>query len=157
VRAEKTHATNNRCVKHFKSAFGARPLVDMTADSIELYLRDRLRHRVRIKTSEGYKETTLLKSTTVRQEFRVLRRMLNVAVRKKFLLCNPCAGVEFPVSVKGLFRPLWLAKILLGFEIKSLRRFVSSRCDVTPERCSISCGSVWAPLPVCFALVAASC
>ena len=51
---------------------------------------------------------------------------------------------------------LWLAKILLGFEIKNLWRFLSSRWDVTPERCSISCGSVWAPLPVCFALVAAS-
>jgi hypothetical protein len=51
---------------------------------------------------------------------------------------------------------LWLAKILLGFEIKSLWRFLSSRWDVMPERCSISCGSVWAPLPVCFALVAAS-
>lgn len=105
VRAEKTHATNNRCVKHLKSAFGARSLVDITADSIELYLRDRLRRRVRIKSSEGYRETTLLKATTVHQEFRVLRRMLNVAVRKKFLLCNPCAGVEFPVAVKGLFRP----------------------------------------------------
>jgi hypothetical protein len=45
---------------------------------------------------------------------------------------------------------------LLGFEITGLRRFVFSRCDVTPERCSTSCGSVWAPLPVCFALVAAS-
>jgi len=51
---------------------------------------------------------------------------------------------------------LWLAKILLGFEIKSLRRFVSSRWAVTTKRCSISCGSVWAPLPVWFALVAAS-
>src|SRR5882724_3488750 len=51
---------------------------------------------------------------------------------------------------------LWLAKILLGFEIKSLQRLVSDRSDVTPERCSISCGSVRAPLPVCFALVAAS-
>ena len=39
------------------------------------------------------------------QEFRVLRRMLNVAVRKKLLPANPCAGVEFPVAVKGLFRP----------------------------------------------------
>lgn len=105
VRAEKTHATNTRCVNHLKSAFGARLLVDMTADSIELYLRDRLRRRVRIKNSQGYRETTLLKPTTVHQEFRVLRRMLNVAVRKKFLLCNPCAGVEFPVMVKGLFRP----------------------------------------------------
>ena len=35
----------------------------------------------------------------------MLRRMLNVAVRKKFLMCNPCAGVEFPVIIKGLFRP----------------------------------------------------
>jgi len=51
---------------------------------------------------------------------------------------------------------LWLAKILLGFEIKNLWRFLSSRWDVTHERCSISCGSVWAPLPVCFAFVAAS-
>ena len=35
----------------------------------------------------------------------MLRRMLNVAVRKKLLAANPCAGVEFPVEVKGLFRP----------------------------------------------------
>jgi integrase len=47
----------------------------------------------------------ILKSTTVHQEFRVLRRMLNVAVRKKLLAANPCSGVEFPVAVKGLFRP----------------------------------------------------
>jgi hypothetical protein len=31
--------------------------------------------------------------------------MLKVAVRKKLLMANPCAGVEFPVRVKGLFRP----------------------------------------------------
>jgi integrase len=105
VRAVKTHVTNNRCAKHLKLAFGARPIVDITADSIELYLRDRLRSRVRIRTSSGHRETTPLKATTVHQEFRVLRRMLNVAVRKKFLMCNPCAGVEFPVIVKGLFRP----------------------------------------------------
>ena len=30
---------------------------------------------------------------------------MNVAVRKKLLPANPCAGVEFPVKVKGLFRP----------------------------------------------------
>ncbi len=29
------------------------------------------------------------------QELRVLRRTLNLAVRKKFLFANPCAGVEF--------------------------------------------------------------
>ena len=38
----------------------------------------------------------------------MLRRMLNVAVRKKLLPSNPCAGVEFPVAVKGLFRPHYL-------------------------------------------------
>jgi integrase len=31
--------------------------------------------------------------------------MLNVVVRKKLLPANPCAGVEFPVAVKGLFGP----------------------------------------------------
>jgi integrase len=34
-----------------------------------------------------------------------LRRALNVAVRKKFLPANPCDGVEFPVSIRGLYRP----------------------------------------------------
>jgi len=44
----------------------------------------------------------------VHQELRVLRRMLNVAVRKKFLFANPCAGVEFPARVNGLFRPHYI-------------------------------------------------
>jgi hypothetical protein len=35
--------------------------------------------------------------------------MLNVAVRKKLLPGNPCAGVEFPVRVKGLFRPHYVS------------------------------------------------
>ena len=38
----------------------------------------------------------------------MLRRMLNVAVRKKLLFANPCAGVEFPVRVNGLFRPHYI-------------------------------------------------
>jgi hypothetical protein len=42
---------------------------------------------------------------TVHQEFRVLTRVLNVAVSKRLLPANPCSGVEFPVRVKGLFRP----------------------------------------------------
>jgi hypothetical protein len=105
VRAEKTHATNGRCVKHLKLAFANCRLADLTADAIELYLRDRLRQRVRIKSQRGYRETNLLKPTTVHHEFRVLRRMLNIAVRKKLLAANPCSGVEFPVAVKGLFRP----------------------------------------------------
>ena len=58
-----------------------------------------------MKLANGYREKGILKSSTVHQEFRVLRRMLNVAVRKKLLPANPCAGVEFPVAVKGLLRP----------------------------------------------------
>ena len=50
----------------------------------------------------------VLKATTVHQEFRVFRRMLNVAVRKKYIAANPCAGVEFPTRVDGLFRPHYM-------------------------------------------------
>ena len=37
-----------------------------------------------------------------------MRRILNVAVRKKLCPVNPCAGVEFPVILKGLFRPHYM-------------------------------------------------
>jgi integrase len=109
VRAEKTHEANQRCTKHLKAAFAMSRLVDITADSIEMYLRDRLRQRVRVKVKLGYKQLGAIKATTIHQEFRVLRRMLNVAVRKKLLAANPCSGVEFPVAVKGLFRPHYVA------------------------------------------------
>src|SRR5215471_15951428 len=46
----------------------------------------------------GFRGLGIFKATTVHEEFRVLRRALNVAVRKKFLSANPCAGVEFPVG-----------------------------------------------------------
>ncbi len=80
-------------------------LAELTADEIEWYLRKRLRDRVRIKTVAGFIERQELKPATVHQELRVLRRMLNIAVKKKLLPANPCAGVEFPVPLKGLFRP----------------------------------------------------
>jgi len=105
MRAAKTHEANRRCITHLKTALGMSKLGDITADSIESYLRDRLCQRVRVKVKIGYRQLGPIKSTTVHQEFRVLRRMLNVAVRKKLLLANPCSGVEFPVAVKGLFRP----------------------------------------------------
>jgi integrase len=105
IRAHKTHEAYLRCATHLKAAFPGRRLMEITADAIEDYLRNRLRQRVRVKVTRGYREKGILKSTTVHQEFRVLRRMLNVAVRKKLLAANPCSGVEFPVAVKGLFRP----------------------------------------------------
>ena len=65
--------------------------------------------RTRRKTKTGVIEKDILKPSTVHQEFRVLRRILNVAVRKKLLPSNPCWGVEFPVTVKGLFRPHYMS------------------------------------------------
>jgi integrase len=76
---------------------------------IEGYLRARLLARVPRKTREGIIEQGLLKPSTVHQEFRVLRRMLNVAVRKKLLPVNPCWNAEFPVAVRGLFRPHYMS------------------------------------------------
>jgi integrase len=105
IRAPKTHEANERAMKHLQGTFGSWRLVDVTADDIEQYLRARLMKRAHVKTKDGFRELGLLKATTVHQEFRVLRRALNVAVRKKFLPANPCAGVEFPVSIRGLFRP----------------------------------------------------
>jgi len=107
IRADKTHDANMRASKHLKAAFQGYKLADLTADGIELYLRKRLRDRVRVRTTAGFIERGELKPATVHQELRVLRR-LNVAVRKKLLPSNPCAGVEFPVAVKGLFRPHYL-------------------------------------------------
>jgi integrase len=105
LRQPGTHSANLRCIQHLKKAFAARRLIDVGPDEIEQYLRDRLRQRIRVRTSKGYIERGLLKATTVHQEMRVLRRMLNVAVRKRLLPSNPCAMVEFPVTLKGLFRP----------------------------------------------------
>jgi integrase len=109
VRQPGTHNANLRCVQHLKKAFATRRLIDVGPDEIELYLRERLRQRVKVRLSKGYREQGPIKATTVHQEFRVLRRMLNVAVRKRLLTSNPCAMVEFPVSLKGLFRPHYVA------------------------------------------------
>jgi hypothetical protein len=45
-----------------------------------------------------------IKPATVHQEFRVLRNMLNVAIRQRKLEDNPCNMVEFPVSIKNSTR-----------------------------------------------------
>ena len=106
IRSAKTHEANVRCANHLKAEFVGKKLVEITADAIEQYLGDRIKQRVRIRIKGGgYREKGATKSSTVHQEYRVLRRMLNVAVRKKLLAANPCKGVEFPVVVTGLFRP----------------------------------------------------
>ncbi len=119
IRAEKTHAANERVARHLKEAFGPRSVREITADDIEIYLRRRLDARVQIKTRAGVLQKDRIKPATVHQELRVLRRMLNVAVRKKLLRANPCAGVEFPVKVKGMFRlhyMSWSEQQLIEFQ-----------------------------------------
>ena len=108
-RAPKTHEVNQRALKHLRGVFENTKLAELTADDIEMYLRKRLKQRVQVKARDGFVEKGVLKATTVHQELRVLRRMLNVAVRKKLLFANPCAGVEFPARVEGLFRPHYMA------------------------------------------------
>lgn len=108
IRAQKTHLSYSRVAKHLNARFGEVLLGDLTADVIETYLRCRLEQHVEIRRSKGTVAKGLVKASTVHQEYRVLRRMLNVAVRKKLLVANPCSGVEFPVRVKGLFRPHYM-------------------------------------------------
>jgi integrase len=94
-----------RALKHLKKMFESTKLAELTADDVEMYRRKRLKQRALAKTNAGFVEKPVLKATIVHQELRVLRCMLNVAVRKKFLFANPCVGVEFPARVDGLFRP----------------------------------------------------
>jgi integrase len=110
IREPSTHEANGTAMKHLLDSFSTKPLADITADEIELYLRARLRQRVKRKIRKGIRELGLVKPATVHQEFRVLRRCLNVAVRKRLLPSNPCWGVEFPVRVKGMFRPHYMSE-----------------------------------------------
>jgi integrase len=104
-RAPKTHEVNQRALKHLRAVFENTKLVDLNRRRIEMYLRKRLKQRVQVKARDGFVEKDVLKATTVHQELRVLRRMLNVAARKKLVFANPCGGVEFPASS---VRTIWL-------------------------------------------------
>jgi integrase len=105
IRAAKTHRANIMALKHLRPEFSGRKLAEIDADRIENYLRRRLRDRKHVRTSSGLRDLGALQPTTVHQEFRVLRRIFSVAVKKKLCPANPCSAVEFPTSLKGLFRP----------------------------------------------------
>jgi integrase len=108
IRAEKTHEANENALKTLKPMFGTCKLLDIDATQIEVHLRTRLQQKKHVRRKSGIVQLGTLKATSVHQEFRVLRRILSVAVKKKVLLANPCAAVEFPVMVKGLFRPHYM-------------------------------------------------
>jgi integrase len=159
-RAPKTHEVNERALKHLRRMFTDTTLSELTADDIETYLRRRLKARVLVKAKNGFVEKGLLKATTVHQELRVLRRMLNVAVRKKFLFANPCAGVEFPARVDGLFRPhyvTWSEQQKIEFKapdyMRNVIRIVTETGlriykELTPmkkDQLDLENGTVWIP------------
>jgi integrase len=159
-RALKTHEVNQRALKHLRAMFENTKLAELTADDIEMYLRGRLKQHVMVKIKDGFVKKGVLKATTVHQELRVLRRMLNVAVRKKFLFANPCAGVEFPARVDGLFRPhyvAWSEQQKIEFSapgyLRNVIRIVTETGlriykELTPmkkEHLDLENGTVWIP------------
>ena len=108
IRAANTHAANENALKSLRPVFGDRKLEDINAADIEVHLRNRLRHKRRVRRRSGVVELGVIKPSSVHQEFRVLRRVLSLAVKNRLLPTNPCAGVEFPVILKGLFRPHYM-------------------------------------------------
>ena len=108
-RSEKTHEQNLNALKHLRPVFGEMTLSEIKTEHIEQYLRKRLDARRKVHTKFGVKLLGSLKPTTVHQEFRVVRRILNVAVKKQRLAANPCGGVEFPVAVAtGVRKPHYM-------------------------------------------------
>jgi integrase len=98
-RAVKTHDANLNAMKFLRPAFGEVRLSEITPEAIEEYIEERLRSERRIHTKFGVVHRGKLKPATVHQEFRVLTRVLNVAVKQKRLTINPCSMVEFPVPI----------------------------------------------------------
>jgi hypothetical protein len=104
IRAEATHRGNLEVLRQLRPVFGKLPLSEISAELIEEYLAGRLRSRRRIRTKLGTYEKDILKPSTVHREYRVLNRILNVAVQKKRLAVNPCQSVEFPARLAGTTR-----------------------------------------------------
>jgi integrase len=108
IRARKTHEANENALRTLRPALGTCKLLEIGPNEIEVHLRSRLQAKRQVRRRAGIVEVGTLKATTVHQEFRVLRRILSVAVKKKLVPSNPCTAVEFPVMVKGLFRPHYM-------------------------------------------------
>ena len=103
-RSEQTHRHNLGALKFLRPRFGKNRLSEITVEEIESYLMTRLNTGKRVHTKLGLQLRGRLKPATVHQEFRILRRILNVAVKKQRLAVNPCVSVEFPVPLAGTTR-----------------------------------------------------
>ena len=103
-RSEKTHRQNLSALKFLRPRFGKNKLSDITVEEIESYLMTRLNTGKRVYTKSGLQLRGRLKPATVHQELRILKRIMNVAVKKRRLAVNPCGSVEFPVALAGTTR-----------------------------------------------------
>ena len=103
-RSEQTHRANLGALKLLRPRFGKHKLSDITVEDVESYLMTRLNTGKRVHTKLGLQLRGRLKPATVHLEFRILRRILNVAVKKRRLVVNPCVSVEFPVPLAGTTR-----------------------------------------------------
>lgn len=103
-RAAGTHRQNLNAVGLLRPVFGNTRLSDITPAAIEQYLADRLNCERCFHTKLRPRPYGKLKPATVHQEFRILRRMLSVAVKQKRLVANPCTAVEFPAPLSGTTR-----------------------------------------------------
>ena len=103
-RSEQTHRQNLVVLKCLRPRFGKVRLSDITVEDIESYLMTRLNTGKRVHTKLGLQLRGRLKPATVHQEFRILSRIRNVAVKKRRLAINPCSSVEFPVALAGTTR-----------------------------------------------------
>ena len=93
------HQRNLNALKFLRPVFGNMPLSEITAESVENYLEDRLQSGRRIYKKFGLELRGTIKPATAHQEFRIFSHILNVAVKQRRLATNPCVTVEFPVSV----------------------------------------------------------
>jgi hypothetical protein len=107
IRAASTHEANENALKSLRPVFGPMKMTEIDATQIEIHLRNRLKHRKHVRRKEGIAELGLLKPATVHREFRILRRIVGVAVKKKLCPANPCAaaqGARRPFEQAGVHR-----------------------------------------------------
>jgi hypothetical protein len=126
--------------------FGQLPLCEVTAEAIEDYIHTRLHSKRKVHTKLGVQFRDTIKPVTVHQEYRVLRRLLNVAVKKKVLGVTPCDSVEFPMLLLSATRkPHYMTsneqRKIEFFAPDYLRRIVTiiSEMGLRPQRNSSRC------------------
>ena len=134
-RAQKTHEEYLNAAKYLRPVFGELPLSEITAEAIEDYIHTRLQSKRKVHTKLGVEFRGTIKPVTVHQEFRVFRRLLNVAVKKKLLAVSPFSSVEFPMLLLSATRkPRYMTsnkqKTIEFFAPDYLGRIVTILCEM---------------------------